>query len=128
MSHVTGLQQEDQASGDAPVGDVMVQAEEALRSGYDHQEDHDVPQGFCSPYTGAVCRRFFNGSGLVYYNISVDSSPVMLNEQLTQQLWEELISSLQEPCRSAAEVMICHYAFPQCEWKARLAIAKPLCR
>ncbi|KAG0410583.1 hypothetical protein HPB47_012298 [Ixodes persulcatus] len=123
-----GPQQEDQASGDAPLSDVMVQAEEALRSGYEHQEDHDVPQGFCSPYTGAVCRRFFNGSGLVYYNISVDSSPVMLNEQLTQQLWEELISSLQEPCRSAAEVMICHYAFPQCEWKARLAIAKPLCR
>ncbi|KAL3199309.1 hypothetical protein MRX96_013964 [Rhipicephalus microplus] len=87
----------------------------------------DVPRGFCSPYTGSACRRFL-GTGLVYYNISQDASPVVLNEQLTQQLWDELISSLLEPCRSAAEVMICHYAFPQCEWRARLAIAKPLCR
>ncbi|KAH9366562.1 hypothetical protein HPB48_020997 [Haemaphysalis longicornis] len=119
----------------------MVQAEQSRPSGNDDDESggtatgssssagnqEDVPQGFCSPYTGSSCRRFL-GSGLVYYNISQDASPVVLNEQLTQQLWDELISSLLEPCRSAAEVMICHYAFPQCEWRARLAIAKPLCR
>ncbi|XP_064476503.1 tyrosine-protein kinase transmembrane receptor Ror2-like isoform X2 [Ornithodoros turicata] len=106
----------------------IVQAEEAEVNFRDKSIDHDIPQGFCSAYTGSVCRRFFNGTGLVYYNISMETSPVMLNEQLTQQIWEELISSLQEPCRTAAEVMLCYYAFPQCEWRARLAIPKPLCR
>lgn len=120
----------EQSSSDSSV---MVQAQQSRPDDEDEASSatgsaaEDVPQGFCSPYTGSACRRFL-GTGLVYYNISQDTSPVVLNEQLTQQLWDELISSLLEPCRSAAEVMICHYAFPQCEWRARLAIAKPLCR
>ncbi|XP_077500568.1 tyrosine-protein kinase transmembrane receptor Ror2-like [Amblyomma americanum] len=130
-----------ESTSDPSASSAMVQAEQSRPSSGDDDEDasggtsgssgpghEDVPQGFCSPYTGSVCRRFLGPSGLVYYNISQDASPVVLNEQLTQQLWEEFISSLLEPCRSAAEVMICHYAFPQCEWRARLAIAKPLCR
>lgn len=65
---------------------------------------------------------------IVYYNISADPSTVMINEQITAALWEELIQPMQEPCRSAAEVLLCHYAFPKCEWRERIAIAKPLCR
>ncbi|KAH7971224.1 hypothetical protein HPB49_020466 [Dermacentor silvarum] len=107
----------EQSSSDSSV---MVQAQQSRPDDEDEASSatgsaaEDVPQGFCSPYTGSACRRFL-GTGLVYYNISQDTSPVVLNEQLTQQLWDELISSLLEPCRSAAEVMICHYAFPQCD-------------
>ncbi|OQR70747.1 hypothetical protein BIW11_04102 [Tropilaelaps mercedesae] len=65
---------------------------------------------------------------LVYYNISAEPSTVMINEQLTAALWEELVRPMQEPCQSAAELLLCHYAFPKCEWRERVAIAKPLCR
>lgn len=55
--------------------------------------------GYCAPYTGHVCRKYLNGSSLVYYNFTSESPPVPINEQITMELWSELISSLLEPCR-----------------------------
>lgn len=40
---------------------------------------------------------------------------------------QELIETLQEPCRAAAEAMLCHYAFPDCSIKAGEAAGLPLC-
>ncbi|GFY53851.1 tyrosine-protein kinase transmembrane receptor Ror2 [Trichonephila inaurata madagascariensis] len=88
----------------------------------------DTPQGYCSLYTGSTCRKYLPSSGLVYYNFSTDGSATPINEQITQGLWKEVISSLLEPCRTAAETLLCHYAFPACEWIDGFAYSKPLCR
>ncbi|GIY82065.1 tyrosine-protein kinase transmembrane receptor Ror2 [Caerostris extrusa] len=88
----------------------------------------DTPQGYCSLYTGSTCRKYLPFSGLVYYNFSTDGSATPINEQITQGLWKEVISSLLEPCRTAAETLLCHYAFPACEWVDGFAFSKPLCR
>ncbi|XP_013794261.1 tyrosine-protein kinase transmembrane receptor Ror2-like [Limulus polyphemus] len=84
------------------------------------------PQGYCSPYVGKVCRKYLNNSGLVYYNFS-DTTPG-INEEITRDLWEELISSLMEPCRTAAEQLLCAYAFPQCQLVEGFQTGKELCR
>lgn len=60
---------------------------------------NEEPLGYCAPYTGQVCRKYLNGSSLVYYNFTTDSPLVPINEQITEELWNELISSLFEPCR-----------------------------
>ncbi|XP_055931823.1 tyrosine-protein kinase transmembrane receptor Ror2-like isoform X1 [Argiope bruennichi] len=88
----------------------------------------DTPQGYCSLYTGSVCRKYLPSQGLVYYNFSTDGSATPINEQITQGLWKEVISSLLEPCRTAAETLLCHYAFPACEWVDGFAYSKPICR
>ncbi|KFM56911.1 Tyrosine-protein kinase transmembrane receptor Ror2, partial [Stegodyphus mimosarum] len=66
----------------------------------------DTPQGYCSLYTGTTCRKYLGSAGLVYYNFSTDGSPIPVNEQIAQDLWEEVISSLLEPCRTAAETLL----------------------
>lgn len=88
----------------------------------------ETPLGYCSVYTGTSCRQYLGTTGLVYYNFSTDGSAIPVNEQITQGLWEEVISSLLEPCRTAAETLLCHYAFPSCEWIDGFAYSKPLCR
>ena len=61
-------------------------------------------KGYCAPYNGQVCKKYLQGRGLVWFNISKDNSGGWVNEQITQSLWDELIVKLHEPCRSAAEV------------------------
>ena len=67
-------------------------------------ETNPASKGYCAPYNGQVCRHYLVGRGLVWFNISQDNSGGWLNEQITQNLWEELIVKLREPCRSSAEV------------------------
>ncbi len=64
----------------------------------------DYSKGYCAPYNGQVCRSYLRGRGLVWFNVSQDNSGGWLNEQITQNLWEEVIEKLSEPCKSAAEV------------------------
>ena len=63
-------------------------------------------KGYCAPYNGQVCKKYLQGRGLVWFNISKDNSGGWVNEQITQSLWDELIVKLHEPCRSAAEVCL----------------------
>ncbi|XP_012278846.1 tyrosine-protein kinase transmembrane receptor Ror2 [Orussus abietinus] len=70
--------------------------------------------GYCSIYTGKICKKYLSGSGQVWFNDTKDNPGGSLNERITTDLWEELIQKLEEPCRSAAEKMLCFYAFPQC--------------
>ena len=65
-------------------------------------------KGYCAPYNGQVCKKYLQGRGLVWFNISKDNSGGWVNEQITQSLWNELIVKLHEPCRSAAEVSCCY--------------------
>ena len=72
---------------------------------------HNVQQrkpskGYCAPYNGQICKKYLQGRGLVWFNISKDNSGGWMNEQITQSLWDELIKKLHEPCRSAAEVFL----------------------
>ncbi|XP_001601716.1 tyrosine-protein kinase transmembrane receptor Ror2 [Nasonia vitripennis] len=79
--------------------------------------------GYCAPYNGKICKKYLTGAGTVWFNDSVDNPSGWLNEKITTDLWDELIQKLTEPCRSAAEKMLCFYAFPQCHGGASL----PLC-
>lgn len=60
--------------------------------------------GYCAPYSGEICKKYLAGIGKVWFNDSKDNPGGLLNEQITTDLWDELILRLGEPCRSAAEV------------------------
>lgn len=84
--------------------------------------------GYCAPYNGKICRKYLNNTGLIWYNMSHESPGGWLHEQITMGLWTELVQSLREPCRDAAEGLLCHYAFPECGLVEGKAVGKPLCR
>lgn len=69
--------------------------------------------GYCAPYSGEICKKYLAGIGKVWFNDSKDNPGGLLNEQITTDLWDELILKLKEPCRSAAEVstVICPNIF-----------------
>ena len=90
-------------------------------------EESRAMKGYCAPYNGAVCRNYIVGRGLVWFNISQDNAGGWRNEEITAAIKDELIDSLAEPCRSAAEAMLCHYAFPDCSIKEGEAAGLPLC-
>lgn len=83
----------------------------------EEQEKSKTPNGYCAPYLGQICRNHVPKNSLVFYNLSdADDFAANINEEIVSSLWSELIVSLLEPCRSAAEKLLCYYAFPQCEW------------
>ncbi|KAJ8984254.1 hypothetical protein NQ317_007486 [Molorchus minor] len=67
-------------------------------------------QGYCGVYHGNICRKHIDTIRSVWYN----KSGGLENEEITTGLWEELIVTLQEPCRSAADKLLCVFAFPEC--------------
>lgn len=81
--------------------------------------------GYCALYRGEICKDYLVGSGYVWFNKSHDGG--WLNEQITTNLWKEIIVSLKEPCLSAAKKLLCAYAFPQCSLQDNNAIGLPLC-
>lgn len=86
-----------------------------------------VPQGKCAPYSGKICKHYLAGAGQVWFNTSKGSDNGGLNEQITSGLWEEMIKTLNEPCRSAAEKLLCMYAFPQCHIVDGYPVGLKLC-
>lgn len=89
----------------------------------------NVPKskGYCAPYNGQVCRKYLQGRGLVWFNISQDNSGGWLNEEITQNLKDELISKLKPPCQDAAEALLCKYAFPDCKMIDGNSVGLPIC-
>ena len=83
---------------------VYVEREKVEENSELAQRKKDYSKGYCAPYNGPVCRGYLQGRGLVWFNVSQDSSGGWLNEQITRNLWDEVIANLAEPCRSAAEV------------------------
>ncbi|XP_030754042.1 tyrosine-protein kinase transmembrane receptor Ror2 [Sitophilus oryzae] len=75
--------------------------------------------GYCNLYHGKICKNYVEHTKLIWYN----NSGGYENEQITTALWDEMMSTFEEPCRSAAEKMLCVYAFPECNDSAPL----PLC-
>lgn len=76
-----------------------------------YRGDTEAEEGYCRPYHGKICSSFLNNSQWVWY---ADNTRGSLNEEITTGLWDEMISGLKEPCRNAAEKLLCLYAFPQC--------------
>ncbi|XP_069164828.1 tyrosine-protein kinase transmembrane receptor Ror2 isoform X2 [Procambarus clarkii] len=85
------------------------------------------PLGYCAPYNGRVCRQHLAGAGLVWYNITATDKGGWLNEHITRELWGEMIDNFREPCRTAAEKLLCHYAFPECQLEDGYQVGLPLC-
>ncbi|XP_022205112.1 tyrosine-protein kinase transmembrane receptor Ror2 [Nilaparvata lugens] len=81
----------------------------------------------CATYNGKACKNYLDTSSSVWFNISAESLHGGLNEQIVKDLWEEVIKDLKEPCRSAAERLLCTYAFPLCVIHNNDAIGLPLC-
>ncbi len=92
-------------------GERNINRHDAFLSG-DGKSQEAATKGYCAPYNGQICRKFLQGRGLVWFNISQDNSGGWLNEQIVSNLWNEVIEKLREPCRSAAEALLCKYAFP----------------
>ncbi|XP_015599014.1 tyrosine-protein kinase transmembrane receptor Ror2 isoform X2 [Cephus cinctus] len=95
----------------------------AIFLGFNLVQVKSESHGYCAPYNGKICKKYLTGIGEVWFNDSNDNPGGWQNERITTDLWEELIQRLVEPCRSAAEKMLCFYAFPQCQG----SIALPLC-
>ncbi|KAF5272825.1 hypothetical protein FQR65_LT00421 [Abscondita terminalis] len=82
----------------------------------------EFDDGYCASYNGKICSRYLKNTGFVWYN----NTGGWVNEQITTKLWEEMIAELKEPCRSAAELLLCLYAFPKCLQNDR-EVGLPLC-
>ncbi|KAK6620369.1 hypothetical protein RUM44_006770 [Polyplax serrata] len=89
--------------------------------------DSSLPSspGYCALYRGEICKDYLMGSGYVWFNKSHDGG--WLNEQITTNLWKEVIINLREPCLTAAKRLLCAYAFPQCSLQDNNAVGLPLC-
>ncbi|KAK9497971.1 hypothetical protein O3M35_003863 [Rhynocoris fuscipes] len=86
-----------------------------------HGENERRQVGECAPYSGQICKNYL--SGMIWFN----SSGSWRNEHITAGLWEEIIMPLKEPCKSAAEKLLCAYAFPQCLMIEKGTFPLPLC-
>lgn len=85
------------------------------------------PLGYCAPYNGRVCQHHLGGTGLVWYNITSIDRGGWLNEHITRELWAEMIDNFREPCRTAAERLLCRFAFPECHLEDGYQVGLPLC-
>lgn len=61
-----------------------------------------VDTGYCSMYNGKICKAHIS-SRQVWFS-GLDGSGGYLNEQITTNLFDEMISELPPICRAAAEV------------------------
>lgn len=60
--------------------------------------------GYCSIYNGKICKAHIS-SRQVWFS-QKDGSGGWVNEQLTTNLWDEMIAELPDICRAAAEVRL----------------------
>ncbi|MBN3297786.1 MUSK kinase, partial [Amia calva] len=82
--------------------------------------------GYCSTYRGLVCKGSLRKDALVFFNYSF-ADPEDSQEFLAQSAWAEL--DLVSPfCRPAAESLLCHYIFQDCNPSGLGPAPKPVCR
>lgn len=62
--------------------------------------------GYCALYRGEICKNYINSTQFVWYVKYMNGTTKGdTHELITTSLWNELIVTLKEPCRSAAEVI-----------------------
>ncbi|KAK7582622.1 hypothetical protein V9T40_014067 [Parthenolecanium corni] len=85
------------------------------------------PEGVCSSYHGTICKGYLRDTGRIWFNNSQEHVGGEENENIVKGLWKEMIATYSEPCRSAAEKLLCTYAFPLCGYEKGYEIGLPLC-
>ena len=65
----------------------------------------DVSSGECGPYNGKICKNHLDTHS-VWYNLTENNFGGFINEQITTNLWNEMIVTLSEPCKLAAQVTL----------------------
>lgn len=93
----------------------------------DSQVKSSQSQGYCSQYNGKVCKNYLDTTARVWFNSSLESAGGDLNENIVFALWKEMSAILDEPCKKAAEKLLCTYAFPQCVTFNGIPTSLPLC-
>lgn len=84
------------------------------------------PTGYCAPYNGSICSDIL-GNQMVYYNLSFEN-PAGLHEKIVINLLKEFEGELirsHDLCSGPAKMLLCHYAFPNCD-QTKPAEPKPL--
>ncbi|ODN04404.1 Tyrosine-protein kinase transmembrane receptor Ror2 [Orchesella cincta] len=118
-----------EASNDVVTGSEFATKEFNLRvtniPSRDQDDDlkfREPPSGSCAYYNGKIC------SAHIHHQQYSRQCWGVVNEQITQGLWNEIIAGLSEPCRTPAEKILCTYAFPKCVLKSNWdPVPLPLC-
>ncbi|XP_060093149.1 muscle, skeletal receptor tyrosine-protein kinase [Heteronotia binoei] len=82
--------------------------------------------GYCSTYRGEVCSALLAKDALVFFNSSY-GDPEETQELLIRTAWAEL-KTMSPFCRPAAELLLCHYIFQECNPSRIGPAPKPVCR
>ncbi|RXM29742.1 Muscle, skeletal receptor tyrosine protein kinase [Acipenser ruthenus] len=82
--------------------------------------------GYCSTYRGSVCKGSLQKESLIFFNSSY-ADPEETQEFLVQSAWAEL-DAVSSFCRPAAESLLCHYIFQDCNPSGLGPAPKPICR
>ncbi|GCC29613.1 hypothetical protein chiPu_0008056 [Chiloscyllium punctatum] len=82
--------------------------------------------GYCSIYRGEVCKDILGKDKLVFFNSS-HADAEGTQESMTKSTWTELdgVSLL---CKPAAEALLCHYIYQDCNPSGLGPAPKPVCR
>lgn len=84
--------------------------------------------GYCAPYNGKQCKNLIRGGAggqAVYYPST--RSGGWENEEITKNLFAELIAEVDALCEQAAQKLLCAYAFPKCKVVNEKVVKLPLC-
>ncbi|KAG2465985.1 MUSK kinase, partial [Polypterus senegalus] len=82
--------------------------------------------GYCGTYQGDVCKGSLPKDALVFYNSS-NEDPEEAQEFLAQSVWAQL-DAVNPFCRPAAESLLCHFIFRDCNPTGLGPAPKPVCR
>ncbi|XP_051784281.1 muscle, skeletal receptor tyrosine-protein kinase [Erpetoichthys calabaricus] len=82
--------------------------------------------GYCGTYQGNVCKGSLPKDALVFYNSS-NEDPEEAQEFLAQSVWAQL-DAVNPFCRPAAESLLCHFIFRDCNPTGLGPAPKPVCR
>nr|XP_008118561.1 PREDICTED: muscle, skeletal receptor tyrosine-protein kinase isoform X2 [Anolis carolinensis] len=82
--------------------------------------------GYCSTYRGEVCRALLAKDAFVFFNASY-GDPEETQELLVRTALTEL-KTVSPLCRPAAESLLCHYIFQECNPSRTGPAPKPVCR
>ncbi|XP_067886737.1 muscle, skeletal receptor tyrosine-protein kinase [Heterodontus francisci] len=82
--------------------------------------------GYCSTYRGEVCKDLLGKGKLVFFNSSYADAEGT-QEMMTRSAWTELdgVSLL---CKPAAESLLCHFIYQDCNPSGLGPAPKPVCR
>uniref|UniRef100_A0A8D0E761 receptor protein-tyrosine kinase n=1 Tax=Salvator merianae TaxID=96440 RepID=A0A8D0E761_SALMN len=82
--------------------------------------------GYCSPYRREMCSSALEKDAFVFFNASYED-PEETQELLVRTAWTEM-KTVSSFCRPAAESLLCHYIFQECNPSKIGPAPRPVCR